>query len=301
MVAGSSPGDKSATLDARAMLWEDRAMNGRLRPEQFPDWAAYYREYQSRLAVDYLLPVLRSWGRWRDGIRILDVGCGDGGAALALSEAGAQVDGIEIDPRRLDLARAEAVRRNLTLELGVADITRAESLEGFEGPYDLVLFRDVLEHIPDRVAALRESRERLGEDGAVVVVFPPYLSPYGGHQQILHPPRRMGIPWARLPWAHCLPQETFRALARARDGTDDAEWEEIQRIAVGRLTLGAMDEAASEAGLCLEHRRDYLLRPSFRLRYGMPVIPAGPLAWIPGLREIALSASYQLLVRNQRM
>jgi SAM-dependent methyltransferase len=272
-----------------------------LNPAEFEDWTSYYREYQSRLAVEYLLPVLRDWGRWRDGVRILDVGAGDGGAALALVEAGAQLEGIELEPRRLESAREEAGRRGLSIRLGVADITRPETLSEFSGPYDLILFRDVLEHIPARAAALRCSRERLGDGGAIMVVFPPYLSPFGGHQQILHPPRRLGIPWARLPWIHCLPQERFRALARARDGSDDPEWEEIERIAEARLTLGALRRSSRDAGLRLERSQEYLLRPSFRLRYGTPVLKAGPLAWIPGLRELAVSASYQLLVPDQRM
>ena len=136
--------------------------------------------------------------------------------------------------------------------------------------------------------------------GGIVVVFPPYHSPYGGHQQILHAPRRGGIPWARLPWAHCLPPESFRALARRRDGTDDPQWEEIETIARAGLTLAAMQASGKEAGLRLDRARYYFLRPSFRLRYGTPVIGAGPMAWIPGLRELAVSAAYQLWVPDQR-
>ena len=276
-------------------------MSARLDPSEFPDWTAYYREYQSRLAIEVLLPVLREWGRWRDGVRVLDVGCGDGGAAIALAAAGAQVEAIELDPRRLEGAREESARRGVPAHFQVADITRAETLDRVQGPFELILFRDVLEHIPDRDAALRESRARLAPEGAVVVIFPPYFSPYGGHQQTLHPPRRLGVRWARWPWAHCLPRSLFRSLAAGRDGSDDPEWPELETIARSRLSLAAMDEAGHRAGLRRARARHYLLRPSFRLRYGLPVLEAGILANLPGIRELAITASYQLWTADQRM
>ena len=270
-------------------------MAQRLRAKDFADWSSYYREYQRRLTVEYLLPRLRKWGSWPPRPRILDVGCGDGGAALALAQAGAEVDGIDIRPHLVAAATEQARELGLSLRLDTADITDGSTLEDFPGPYDLVLFRDVLEHIPAREAALRNAAERLAPDGAIVVVFPPYLSAYGGHQQILHPRRILGMAPARLPWAHCLPRGLFHRLARRGDGRDDPQWEEIETIASARLTLSALEASLRRVGLRVKRREDFLLRPSFRLRWGLPVVGAGWVAAIPGLREIAVTASYQLL------
>jgi SAM-dependent methyltransferase len=274
------------------------AMRPRLDPADHPDWGAYYRAYQARLIVDHLVPCLIGWGAWRPGARILDVGCGDGGAALALAAAGAAVDGIEIESRRLEGARQEAARRGFSLRLAVADITDPTTLGDFAGPYDLILFRDVLEHIPDLHAALTQAAGRLGEQGRILVVFPPWASPYGGHQQLLHPPRRLALPWARLPWAHLLPHGLFRALQQGRDGSDDPQWGELETIRAARLTFGRMAHAASDAGLVQVAAKHWLLRPSFHLRYGWPVVPAGPLAAIPGLRELLVTGSYQLFAQR---
>lgn len=272
-------------------------MTHRLRREDFSDWASYYREYQGRLAREYLVPAIREWGLWSERPRILDVGCGDGGAALALAESGALVDGIEIESRRLQGAMAEAQRRGLELRLQWGDITDAASLAAFQGSYDLILLRDVLEHIPQRDAALRNARKRLAPSGGIVVVFPPYFSAFGGHQQLLHPRRILGMPFARLPWAHCLPRLIFAALARRADGSLDPQWEEIETIAASRLSLAAMRRAVAQQGLQVTRERHYLLRPSFRLRYGTPVLRAGWLGKIPVLREVVVTASYQLLQR----
>ena len=269
-------------------------MTSRLDLSDFPDWTSYYWEYQHRLALEYLIPCLRDWGRWHDGVRILDVGCGDGGASCALAEAGARVVGVELEPRRIAGARETARTRELELSFHDGDITRPETLEAIGGDFDLVLFRDVLEHIPDPDRALAESRARLADSGAIVVIFPPYLSPYGGHQQILHPPRRFGIAWARLPYAHWLPEAVFRALARRADGDDDKNWQEIVRIRRAWLTLVAMEETARRQGLRRSDQRAYLMRPSFHLRYGTPVMGAGMLARVPIVRELVVTAAYQL-------
>ena len=154
-------------------------MPARLRLEDFPDWTSYYWEYQHRLAREFLIPCLKGWGSWQAGIRILDVGCGDGGASCALAEAGAEVFGLDLDERRLTGARSKAALRGVSLELHVADITDPSTLGPFKGPYELILYRDVLEHIPQRGRALAESRARLSAGGGLVVIFPPYLSAFG--------------------------------------------------------------------------------------------------------------------------
>ncbi len=277
-------------------------MSTRLRLQDFADWTSYYREYQIRLTREALLPALRRWGRWHEGLRILDVGCGDGGAAIALAQAGARLCGIEIEPRRLQGALRQVEAEGLRLRLELADVTDAASLSNLPGPFDLILFRDVLEHIPAREKALSNCRALLAETGGIVVVFPPYYSPFGGHQQLLHPPTRLGLPLARLPWAHCLPRELFRSLARSADGTDDPQWEEIERIRATRLTLSSLRRAARAAGLRAAHQDHYLLRPSFALRYGTPVLGAGVLGAIPLLAEILVTGSYQYLepVKRER-
>ena len=50
---------------------------------EIPDggWAHYYRDYQGKLARDYLIPILSGWGVDLGSSSVLEVGCGDGGCA----------------------------------------------------------------------------------------------------------------------------------------------------------------------------------------------------------------------------
>ena len=269
-----------------------------LRVEDFRDWTEYYWSYQYELARTHLVPCLRDWGVWGEGIGVLDVGCGDGGASAALAVAGARVQGFDLDPRRVEGAVHTARERGIALDLGVADITDPDTLGHFAGPFDLVLFRDVLEHIPDVDAALRNASARLTDDGAIVVIYPPYWSAFGGHQQILHPPRKLGLRWAKMPFVHWLGMGTWRALARGAQG-DDAEWPEIETIRRAQLTIGGLARRARAHGLEVGAARRYLLRPTFHLRYGTPIVGAGPLGAVPGLRELVVMGSWELLRRRR--
>jgi len=88
--------------------------------------------------------------RVRPGERVLDVGCGKGELAADLVErAGATVVGVDFDPWMLDFARTRFSRPGLTfVEANVtADLP--------EGPFDVVVLSNVLEHVEDRVDLLR--------------------------------------------------------------------------------------------------------------------------------------------------
>ena len=59
--------------------------------------------------------------------------------------------------------------------------------------FDVVLMLDVVEHVDDPAAVLAECSRVLRSGGRLLVGFPPYRSPWGGHL-FTHVP----IPWAQL-------------------------------------------------------------------------------------------------------
>ena len=97
--------------------------------------------------------------------RILDVGCSDGTLGASLSGIGVEVVGIEHDS-----ALAARARKRLS-EVFQGDATEAlRSLS--DESFDLVLCADILEHLPDPWATMREVRRVLTSGGACVVSLP---------------------------------------------------------------------------------------------------------------------------------
>jgi 2-polyprenyl-3-methyl-5-hydroxy-6-metoxy-1,4-benzoquinol methylase len=103
-------------------------------------------------------------------VRIADVGCGEGLAAITIAKTypNAEIDGYDLDDASITVARAEAA------DAGVADRVRFEVRDAADpavgGDYDLVMAIEMLHDVPDPVGILRTMRKLAGGDGAVLVV-----------------------------------------------------------------------------------------------------------------------------------
>jgi 2-polyprenyl-3-methyl-5-hydroxy-6-metoxy-1,4-benzoquinol methylase len=100
------------------------------------------------------------------GARVLDVGCAAGYLAGPLTEAGCVVTGVEPDAAAAEGARA----RGATVTVG--DFELAETRAALAGPFDAVIFGDVLEHMRDPWAALAATTALLAPGARVVASIP---------------------------------------------------------------------------------------------------------------------------------
>jgi len=101
--------------------------------------------------------------------RILDVGCGAGLNLALLCKAFPDSTVVGIDPSaHPELQSAERIK----FVQGKAECP--ESLERLEawGPYDLIIFADVLEHLDDPWAALARYRKLLAPSGRIITSIP---------------------------------------------------------------------------------------------------------------------------------
>ena len=97
-------------------------------------------------------------------VRIAEVGCGEGLAAITIARAypNAEVDGYDLDDASIAAAQRAAV------EAGVADRARFELRDAADptinGDYDLVMAIEMLHDVPDPVGILRTMRSLAGRD-----------------------------------------------------------------------------------------------------------------------------------------
>lgn len=101
----------------------------------------------------------------RPGDRVFEGGVSSGYFARVLVESGRRVDGHELDPAAAEEARAVCEK----VHEGDLQIFDADELDG---PYQLMLFGDTLEHVPDPASVLRRLRSQLADDGHLVVSIP---------------------------------------------------------------------------------------------------------------------------------
>ncbi len=249
-----------------------------------------YFEYQREAARAAVIPWLERRMSLAD-ISVGDFGAHQGGLVEALREDGRVGSAVGIELNESVVAASPFVSDG-RFRLLAGDLT---ALDPDVGPFDLVILRDVLEHVIDVDAVLHAVAERLTAVGRVFVVFPPYASAFGGHQHVAEG-------WARAtPFIQFLPAPLFFRLARpaasseymsVEDGLDD-----LRSVRRTSLTLGKAERAFERAGLRTVDRELFLVRPEHALRYGVRTRGAGPLGRLPGVRELAVSGAYYLLGR----
>lgn len=100
------------------------------------------------------------------GLRVLDVGCGDGAYSIHAARLGATVTGLDISSAMLDAARKRAVAAGVSVEWREG---RAEALPFQTASFDVVIAVSVLCWVPDGAAAVREMARVLRPGGIVVI------------------------------------------------------------------------------------------------------------------------------------
>lgn len=251
-----------------------------------------YFEHQYRVTADHVIPFVERSGPISAGARVLEIGCAEAGVLRAFLERGATGVGVDLSARRLALGReflADAVRDG-RLELLHQDAAALREQQRFRGAFDLIVLKDVIEHVEDRPELLALMRDILSPSGRVFMAFPPWAMPFGGHQQIC----RSRI-LSRTPYFHLLPMAPFRALLRAfQEPSGRIE----SLLATKRTGIGshAFEELVERSGYRVIDRRLYLLNPMYGYRFGLP--PLVQVPWVAkreALRDLITSCAYYTL------
>jgi SAM-dependent methyltransferase len=96
-----------------------------------------------------------NWKQFK-GKSVLDLGCEKGLLALKSKLEGAkEVVGIEICPRRVELAKAEAKRLNLDVDFQNMDMESDEFKNKYNKKFDFIFFCAITSHMKDKVKMIR--------------------------------------------------------------------------------------------------------------------------------------------------
>lgn len=244
---------------------------------------------QYRLAVHTLIPWLRRLGIHTNGAAVCEIGCAEGGVLAAFAEQGASYTlGTDIQGKLLtDISDPVWRSVGVPMEFTQHDVIYEEIPQQWSARFDVVLLRDVIEHLDDASVALRNIARLLKPGGIVMVTFPPYTSAYGGHQQLL------GTTAGMLPFVHLLPWPILRRIIAAGDPVNQ---EELVRLHHIRLSAKAVKRAATLAGLEITDERYFALRPVFRWKYNKPIpsFDVSALRAVPFVPALAMEAAFVL-------
>jgi ubiquinone/menaquinone biosynthesis C-methylase UbiE len=133
-------------------------------------------EQGSREYFENLLQSRDDYGLWMHealdyagtrGLRVLDVGCGQGIDVYRYAAAGADAVGVDLTPRHVELARLHTAAMGVTATIVEGD---AEALPFPDASFDRVSSNGVLHHTPNMAQALKEIRRVLKPGGETRII-----------------------------------------------------------------------------------------------------------------------------------
>lgn len=100
----------------------------------------------------------------KEGMNVLDLGCGTGITTKYIAELGAKVIGVDLSPKLIEFAKENSNHPNI--EYRIADITNL-SLD--KKRFDVICLIDIMEHIPmERISGLIEGIKRYSQNNTII-------------------------------------------------------------------------------------------------------------------------------------
>lgn len=160
-------------------------------------------EYERRIWFDqHILGVARLRKKLlsKASGKILDVACGTG-QNLPLFAPNSEITAVDLSPKMLEVARDNAAKHNLNVNLGVMN---AENLEFPDGSFDTVVSTLSTCTFPDPIKALQEIKRVCRPDGLILLLEHghsdlPWLANYQDRNEYQHYQDHAGCRWNQDP------------------------------------------------------------------------------------------------------
>ena len=243
-----------------------------------------YFEIQRWVTAQYIIPFLELPAS--SSLRVLEVGCGEAGVLKAFVDQGHTGMGIELSPTRVEMANAflsDEVSRG-RVEIVNANIYDIDPASDPKFQFDLIVLKDVIEHIPDQARFMAKLKQFLKPGGNVFFAYPPWWMPFGGHQQICKSKLL-----SKLPWFHLLPMGLYLAFLRMM-GESEATIKELREIKETGIISEKIHAIIRNLNYQVIKETFWLINPIYVRKFNFKPLKA--VLAIPYLRNIYCTAHY---------
>lgn len=216
-------------------------------------------------AESFVLPFIEKTKRITPGLRVLEVGCAEGGVLKPFIDKGCNCVGVDLAENRIALAhqflQADVAKGNV--QLLTQNIYDAAFVEKYKQDFDVIILKDVIEHVPNQEAFVPHLKTFLNEGGVIFFGFPPWHMPFGGHQQVAR--NKFA---SMLPYYHLLPMPVYKQLLKMF-GEHPVVIDELIEIKETGITIERFEKIIHNSGLLVFNKQHYLINPIYKYKFGL--------------------------------
>lgn len=256
--------------------------------ERHQDKKRYFNE-QARTTQKHVIPYLEDLLKTGPETEVLEIGCAEAGNLKPFLDLGCQVTGVDISCGRIELAREFFANhpKKENLELICEDIYKADLQDK---TFDLVMMRDVIEHIPNQEKFMGYVKKFMKSDGKFFLGFPPWQNPFGGHQQICS-----SKVLSKLPYFHLLPTPVYKLVLKTFE-MNEARIDGLMEIKETGISIDRFERILKKENYTIEKRTFFLINPNYETKFGLkPRKQAGLISAIPWVRNFFTTAAYYVV------
>lgn len=244
---------------------------------------------QTLNAESSVIPFIEETFKLKEGLKVLEVGCAEGGVLKAFVKRGCYGVGVELDQNRKEMAEqfmALEISENKCRFIN-KNIYDATFESEFHEMFDLIVLKDVIEHIHEQQKVMFQLYKFLKPEGKIFFGFPPWRMPFGGHQQIAQSKFL-----SKLPYFHLLPMGLYRWVLKSFGEHPDG----LVEIKETGISIARFEKISKNAGFQIENELHYLINPIYAYKFGLKTRIQFPLIKkIPYFRDFVTTAVFYLL------
>lgn len=249
-----------------------------------------YFEMQAQNARTYIVPFVEKYLPIKAGMRVLEIGCAEAGVLKAFTEKGCITVGVELDESRLELAR-EFMKEELEkqqISFVSKDIYKVDIEKELKGKFDIIILKDVIEHIHHQEKLIDWMKSFLNPEGVIFFGFPPWQMPFGGHQQVM-----TNKFLSKLPYFHLLPMPVYKWVLKIFK-QDVAAFAEIKETGI---SIERFEKIVQDTGYKVANKKHYFINPIYTYKFGWkPKHQLGIVSAVPWARNFFTTCVYYLII-----
>lgn len=254
-----------------------------------------YFDMQYQTSKQYILPFIQEHLDLQNTkLDILELGCAEAGVLKTFTDLGHRCTGIELSTGRLDLAREFFSSEIEEGKIRFSSSNLYDLTPGVDGHlYDLIILKDVIEHIPDQEAFVPYLKSFLKPSGMIFFGFPPWCMPFGGHQQLCR--NKWLRRWA---WMHLTPRSIYEKILKAGENNQKVI-DELMAIHDTSISINRFNRIVKASNLHRVAHKFWLFNPIYQWKFDVsPRRVVWPFSSIPYIRDFYTTAYYVLVKNN---